>query len=98
MTLDQLCLNDDTIGKQQVADYLESLTDVQLEVHFAPLLNVTRPDRETAIHKEKVTNITGKRMPKMSEAEQMLLSMAPEKRALLEKLSKEQGLDLDDLI
>ena len=73
------------------------MSDIELEAHFAPMLQFTRPDRDTAIHKEKRSPIATKSR-KMSDIEQMLLGLSPEKRATLERMSKEQGIDLDDLI
>ncbi len=77
------------------ASQLEAMTDKELEDHFGPMLAFTRPDRETAIHKEKKT-ITH-RTPKLSNIDQLMLGLSPEKRKMLEDMSKEQGIDLDEL-
>lgn len=97
ITLDQICLNDEKIGKIAVAEYLESLSDSQLEEYFKDVLQFTRPDKPTAIYQEK-RSPSSRKLKQMSELQQLFLNMSPEKRAALEKLSKENEIDLEDLI
>lgn len=82
-----------------MATWLESLTDAQLEAHFAPMLNFTRPDRETAAYKEeKKATVKKQKKPGFGDIDQLFLSMPDEKRAKLQQMAKEQGIDLSELI
>lgn len=79
------------------ATELEAMSDIELEAHFTPMLQFTRPDRETAIFKPKKGSSTTGRQKKLSEVDQMLMNLSPEKRKFLEGLAKEQDIDLDEI-
>jgi hypothetical protein len=68
----------------------EALTPAKQEAFFAPYLNVTRPDRESAIHKEKKSSSGG---GKMSDRKRAFLAMDKDKQMQLLELMKEEGLE-----
>lgn len=74
MTLDKL------LGAN--ADYLESLSDAELQAFFAPYLTVTRPSPEQARRQEKIGEST--RVNK-SKAQQKM-----DKFAMLDKIFQEK--------
>lgn len=108
MTLEQLCGGEEFINqdptkpwKRTVAEWLEAMTDAQLEEHFKGYFDVTRPDRESAVFSEKKGAFKGAskdKGKKVSAMEQMVLSLSPEKRAKLEKIATMQGLNLEELL
>ena len=80
------------------ADKAEALSDIELEAFFAPFLNVTHPDRDSAIYREKESSGSSGKKKSLSKVDQLLLDMPDEKRQMLLKMAKEEGLDLEDLL
>lgn len=58
MTLENLLNDFDKEKFKTLADYLESLSDAELELHFAPYLDVTRPERAQSNKEVKLTKLS----------------------------------------
>lgn len=71
----------------------EALTPAEQEAFFAPMLNVTRPERESAVHKESQSNKPIKEK-KMSEAKMRFSQLSPEKQAQMRMFLDEEGIEL----
>lgn len=67
----------------------EALSPAEQEAFFAPMLNVTRPERESAIHKE-----TKPKEKKMSDRDKRFSMLSPEKQAQMRLLLDEEGIEL----
>lgn len=69
----------------------EALSPAEQEAFFAPMLNVTRPERESAIHKGNDNN---ERKPRMSERQKQFSLLSPEKQMLMKSFLDEEGIEL----
>lgn len=78
------------------ADQAEAMTDAERQAFFAPYLDITRPERESAIYKEAGSGKT--RKEKVSEIDQLLLAMPEDKRKMLLDMAKSEGLDIQELL
>ncbi len=59
------------------AAQLEAMSDEELNKHFAPFLDITRPERPSAVMKDSNTSIVANKIKKMNpEQSQLLLEMA----------------------
>lgn len=75
----------------------ETLSDKQLEEYFKDALDITRPDRPSAVYKETQNEKVSKKKP-MSDAQMTFRNMDSEKQKKLHELAKAQGLDLNQLM
>lgn len=78
LNLDQLLSGDADIDK--VADWLESLSDKQLEEHFKQYFDVTRPERARA---------------SKPKTQQPMPFITPGKRRALQALQAIEGFDME---
>jgi hypothetical protein len=69
----------------------EALSPTEQEAFFAPMLDVTRPDRETAIHKETKSSRGGKGL---SDRQLKFLSLSKEKQQMMKAILDEEGIEL----
>lgn len=73
----------------------EALTPQEQEAFFAPYLNVTRPDRESAIHKDTKKSVGEQsRVGRMSKHEKLFASLSKEKQAQMKLILDEEGIEL----
>lgn len=89
MTLDELF--------ELPASGLEAFTTKQLEDFFNPYLDITRPDRASAIYKEGGNSVMP-RNRKNSKLEQFEMDLDPAQLQKMKGLMKELDIDLKELI
>lgn len=67
----------------------EALSPQEQETFFAPMLDVTRPEREIAVHKERKGGGS-----KMSERQMKFSLLSKEKQQLMKALLDEEGIEI----
>lgn len=73
---------------------LEAMSQKELEDFFAPMLDITRPERPSAIYKDGDRN----KSKKLSKLDQLTLGMDASQKDKMNGILKEMDLDLEELL